>query len=148
MEGLVGIFRTLAEQHGEVAALLKRVRGNSEKRAELWPTIRTELVSHERAEVRELYPVLRQHAETSQLAEHHDQEARELEMLISTLDATAIESVAWGQIFDRLADTIIHHANEEEEKIFPAAQKAIGEARAKELEASFLQTKKKIAEAV
>jgi hemerythrin superfamily protein len=148
IEGLAGIFRTLAEEHGEVAALLQRVRGHAEKREELWPKIRLELVSHERAEVRELYPVLREHAATKLLAEHHDQEARELEMLIATLDVTDIHSATWGEVFDRLVNTVIHHANEEEETIFPAAQKAIGEARAKELEASFLRTKKKIADAV
>lgn len=55
LEGLVGVFKTLAEQHGEVAALLKRLQHSPDKRSELWPEIRRELLSHERAELREVY---------------------------------------------------------------------------------------------
>jgi len=148
LTGLVGVFKTLAEQHGQVAALLERVRGNTDKRSELWPKIRVELISHERGEVREVYPVLRTQAQTRALAEHHDDEARELEQLITTLDATDIASEAWAELFDRLADTVISHANEEEEKIFPPAQDALGEDRAKELERAFLAAKQQIAAAV
>jgi hypothetical protein len=54
LTGLVGVFATLAEQHGEVAALLQSARRSDEKFAELWPTIRRELISHEHAELREV----------------------------------------------------------------------------------------------
>src|SRR5512138_490848 len=75
LSGLVGIFKTLSEQHGEVTALLERAKLSDERFTELWPEIRRELLSHERAEVRELYPVLRLHAQTVALADHHDAEA-------------------------------------------------------------------------
>ena len=88
--GLTGVFRTLAEQHGEVSALLKRAKSSDDpaRRTELWQKIRVELLSHERAEMREVYPVLREYAETRTLAEHHDREAKELESMISRLDGT------------------------------------------------------------
>jgi hemerythrin superfamily protein len=145
--GLVGVFRLLAQQHAEVTALLERVRGSDDQRAELWPTIRRELVSHERSEVRELYPVLRAMRATRELADHHDDEARELEQLILHLDATELTSRTWGTLFDHLADTVIEHAKEEESQIFPAAQEALGEARAKELEDKLLRAKMQIADA-
>src|ERR1043165_6078223 len=69
LDGLTGVFRTLAEQHGEVSTLLKRPQDKREKKAELWPEIRRELLSHERGEVRVVYPVLRQYAQTAPLAE-------------------------------------------------------------------------------
>jgi len=77
--GLTGVFRTLAKQHGEVSALLKRAKSSDdpEKRAELWQEIRVELLSHERGEMREVYPVLRKYPEIRPLAEHHDREAVE-----------------------------------------------------------------------
>src|SRR3977135_2466990 len=40
LEGLTGVFKTLAEQHGEVTAMLKRLQSKPEKKAELWPEIR------------------------------------------------------------------------------------------------------------
>jgi hemerythrin superfamily protein len=146
--GLVGIFRTLAEQHGEVSALIERVRGDAAKRTELWPKIRVELISHERGEVRELYPALRNHPETQELANHHDEEARQLEQLIERLDATPIASEAWGALFGDLADVVLHHASEEETDIFPTAQKVLGKDRAKQMERAFLQAKAQVAESV
>ena len=142
LDGLHGVFRTLAEQHGEVSAMLKRLQDKPEKKNELWPEIRRELLSHERAEMREIYPVLRQHAQTRALAEHHDQEAADLERLIEHLDMQVGD---WNMLFDQLVDAVIHHANEEENEIFPKAQDAIGDRAAKDLDARFLATKKQIA---
>jgi hemerythrin superfamily protein len=142
LEGLTGVFKTLAEQHGEVAAMLKRLQSKPEKKAELWPQIRRELLSHERGEIREVYPVLRQHVQTRALAEHHDQEAAEMERLIEQLDTATADD--WRRLFDQLTDTVIHHANEEEHNIFPKAQEAIGDQATKELEARFLSAKQQI----
>src|SRR3954470_6443269 len=44
----------------------------AENRAALWPTIRIMLLSHERGEVHEVYPVLRSYPELAALADHHD----------------------------------------------------------------------------
>ena len=142
LEGLTGVFKTLAEQHGEVTAMIKRLQSKPEKKAELWPEIRRELLSHERGEIREVYPVLRQHVQTRALAEHHDQEAADMERLIEQIDAAMADE--WRPLLDRLTDTVIHHANEEESSIFPKAQEAIGDKAAKELEARFLSVQKQI----
>jgi hemerythrin superfamily protein len=146
-DGLVGVFRTLAEQHDQVAALFEQLQEQPESRALLWPQLRRELVSHEHAEVRELYPVLRQLAATRALADHHDDEARELDAMISRLDTLDIQSDDWTTLFDALVDTVIHHAKDEEEaKIFPAAQQALGEPRAIELDAKVLAAKQQLME--
>jgi hemerythrin superfamily protein len=142
LEGLTGVFKTLAEQHGEVAAMLKRLQSKPEKKAELWPEIRRELLSHERGEMREVYPVLRQHVQTRALAEHHDQEAAELERLIERIDAAAGDE--WLAHYHQLVDMVIHHANEEESTIFPKAQEAIGDQVAKDLEPRFLAAKQQV----
>jgi hemerythrin superfamily protein len=145
---LVGVFRTLADQHAQVAGLFEQVKTSPESRALLWPQIRRELVSHEHSEVRELYPVLRQLEETRAFADHHDQEARELDALIARLDALDISSDEWTKRFAQLVKTVLHHAKDEEEaKIFPIAQQALGEARAIELDAKVLAAKQKLAAA-
>jgi hypothetical protein len=148
LEGLTGVFQILAEQHGEVAALLSRARTSPEKRAELWPKIRVELLSHERGEVRELYPVLRAYPETLALADNHDEEARELEQLIGVLDTTLIASDAWAAEFDRLAEIVTAHAQDEENNIFPEALRVLGDERAKQLEDKFLLAKRQVEMAV
>jgi hemerythrin superfamily protein len=145
LSGLVGVFKTLAEQHGEVAALLERARTSDEKFTQLWPTIRRELLSHEKAELREVYPVLRARDATRALAEHHDAEASELEQMITNLDALAIGSPARRELYHRLVDMVLHHAREEESDIFPKAQDAIGKPEAAALESRFLMAKDQIA---
>ncbi|HKB80275.1 MAG TPA: hemerythrin domain-containing protein [Thermoanaerobaculia bacterium] len=144
--GLTGVFRTLAEQHGEVSALLKRAKSSDDpaRRTELWQKIRVELLSHERAEMREVYPVLREYAETRTLAEHHDREAKELESMISRLDGTDTHSDAWSDLLSKIADAVQHHATEEETEIFPTAQDTIGKPEAEKLDSKFLAAKQQI----
>jgi len=145
LSGLVGVFKTLAEQHGEVTALLERAKTSDEKFTELWPTNRRELLSHEKAEMREVYPVLRARDATRQLAEHHDAEAAKLEQLIANVDELAVASPARRELFQQLIDTVIEHAHEEETDIFPKAQEAIGKSQAEDLNAKFLGAKRQIA---
>jgi hemerythrin superfamily protein len=148
LRALVGVFKVLSEEHGEAGALLKRVKRDPAKRAELWPKIRQELVSHEKAELRELYPVLREHEQTRALADRHEAEAGQLSALIDRIHATEMSSAEWVQLFEQLAEQVEHHAKEEESEIFPKAQQVIGAARAKEIEPRFLAAKKQIAAAL
>lgn len=145
LHGLVGVFSTLAEQHGEVGALLERARTSDEKFTQLWPTIRRELLSHEKAEIREVYPVLRARDATRALAERHDAEASQLEEMIKHVDELAIGSPARRELYQRLVDTVLRHAREEESDIFPKAQDAIGKPEAEVLESRFLTAKDQIA---
>jgi len=145
-DDLIGVFSTLAEQHSEMAAMLAQLQQDPSSRALQWPLVRRELVSHEHSEVRELYPALRQYEALRALADHHDEEARELDALICRLDTMDVRSDAWGEVLDVLTQTVLHHAKEEEEQtIFPAAQQAIGEARAIELDAKLVLAKQQLA---
>ena len=147
LSGLVGVWRVLAEQHGEVASLLERAKTSDEKFAQLWPTIRAELIAHERAELREIYPLLRSHSDLMVIADHHDTEAMELERLILTIDEMGIGTEDRRRAFGQLVEKVGHHAKEEENEIFPRAQKALGRPASEALEARFVAAKKQISEA-
>jgi hemerythrin superfamily protein len=144
VEGLHGIFATLAKQHTEAGSLLGVVKADASKRADLWPKIRTALLTHERAEMRVLYPELRMHDSLRALANSHDAEAAELERMIHDLDEVEIQSDTWGNLFARLADTIVRHASEEENEIFPKAQNVLGKDRALVLDPKFHATQKSL----
>jgi hemerythrin superfamily protein len=148
MHGLVGVFKVLSEQHGEVSALLRRVKRDPTRRGELWPTIRQELLSHEKAELREVYSVLREHDQTRALAERHEAEASQLSALIGSIDSLEMASADWGALFDQLVDQVDEHVKEEEREIFPRAQEVIGASRAKEIEPRFLAAKQQLAMAM
>jgi hemerythrin superfamily protein len=140
--GISGVFKTLMEQHGEVSGLLRRVQNNPDKRAELWPQIRRELLTHERGELRAVYPVLREFEETRELADLHDADATELEAQIDNLEAEGLDSASWGEQFDILVKLVTEHVREEESDIFPVAMKVCGDDLARELDAKFLEAKK------
>ncbi len=146
LSGLQGVFKTLSEQHAEAKVIIERIKSDPKKRADLWPTLKKELVSHERAEIREVYPELREHSETSAIADHHDQEAGELDGLIQQLSALDLASDEWGRLFLLLGDKVIHHATEEEKEIFPTAQPVIGDEMTDKLDERYLATQKRIKE--
>jgi hemerythrin superfamily protein len=148
LKGLTGVFRTLTEQHGEVASLLERAKTSDEKFTQLWPTIKRELISHERAEVRELYPYLRVYTETRAMADHHDAEANTLEWLISQVDELAIGSRERKDAYETLVDTVLHHAAEEESEIFPKAQEEMGKDLARTVDERFRATKAAVANSI
>jgi hemerythrin superfamily protein len=141
-EGLTGIFRRLAIEHGEVSALLLRVKSSSDPqvRAELFPKIRQELLAHERGELTVLYPAYREYPELAMIADKHDREAGQLEQMIGTVTATEYQDPAWESRFDALVDLVKRHVSEEENDFFPKGEKALGE-RTKSLELEFKEVK-------
>jgi hemerythrin superfamily protein len=140
LEGMTGVFKTLMEQHGEASTMLKRAERDEGKRNELWPKIRRELLSHERGEMRVVYPELRLHDETRGFAEQHDREAGELEAAIGALDKTAVGE--WDRPLEELIELVDAHVALEENTIFPKAIEVLGKDRARELDDEFLAAKK------
>ena len=127
--GLRGVFLHLAEEHGEVGALMKQLRKSTdvEARRAHFRKIRAELLAHERAELAEVYPPLTHHDSTRELVVLHNQEATQLEAAIRAVDAVDPGSDAWGQAFERLFALVQQHVEEEEKDFFPKAQAAIGD---------------------
>lgn len=144
-KGLKGVFRTLMKQHGEASSLLGRLQSSDtqEDCRELWPRLRGELLSHERAEIAELYPLLRADERTRQVAEHHDQEAAELELVIAQLHATDLNPAGaeWKRLLNALGEMVAHHVGEEESKWFSLAQEVIGDDEAERLDEVFALAK-------
>lgn len=149
-KGLTGVFNKLAEQHEEVAMLLKRAESSDdpEKRADLWATIRRELLSHERAELNTVYPALKKQAATRDIPQHHNEEVPELEAAIREVDLAGFDSPNWKPLIQRLSALVKHHAMEEENEFFPRAEEALGKEAAAELEGRFLDAKKRAADAI
>jgi len=144
LEGMNGIFRHLAQEHGEVTALLLRVQSSSDRgvRTRLFTEIRRELLSHEKGEVEVLYPALREYSATKAIADAHDREVPPLQTAISNLDAMDASSPGWEPAFAGLVELVQQHTSEEENEWFPAAQKAVGKQRSEQLLEAFENAKK------
>jgi hypothetical protein len=149
-KGLTGVFNKLAEQHKEAATLLKRAEKTDDpaKREDLWTTVRRELLSHERGELRVVYPVLAQNAATRDIAQRHSEEAQTLESTISQIDTAGYESRNWSTSIRQLITLVEQHVEEEESEFFPRAQDAIGKGAADDLEERFMAAKEREMEAL
>jgi hemerythrin HHE cation binding domain-containing protein len=145
-EGLHGVFKKLAEEHGKVSALLMRVKLASDVnvRRRLFPEIRAQLLAHERGELREVYPVFANHAELAPRALRHAEEAAELEQLLDRLSTADFAALSWKEMFDTLVDRVSRHAREEENDYFPAAEKLLGKEEAERLERRYEATKAEV----
>jgi hemerythrin superfamily protein len=137
--GLRGVFLHLAQEHGEVGALIKRVAKSTdvEVRREHYPRIRAELLSHERAELLEVYSVLNKFPETRGLSLAHNREAEQLEEAIARVDALDLTSPEWSAAFEHVATLVQDHVREEETDFFPRAQEILSEDESKNLLARY-----------
>ncbi len=149
-KGLKGVFTKLVEQHREAATLLSRAQSTTdvEKRRDLWREIKKQLVSHERAELSEIYPTLSAYDSTRDIVGRHAQEANVLETNIRQIDAMTFDAPAWKPSIERLIELVKQHVDEEEKDFFPRAQAALGDEASKQLEEPFMRAKQREMNAV
>jgi hemerythrin-like domain-containing protein len=143
VEGLTGVFAQLSREHGEVTALMLRVKASfhAEVRADLFPEVRAELLSHEKGELLEVYPVFREHAELVRFADEHDRDAQELLRQLGPLEETDFADEAWPQLFSRFFDLVSQHVHDEERRFFPMANRVLGRESSERMLAQYLRTK-------
>jgi hemerythrin superfamily protein len=147
-KGLTGVFNKLAEQHKEAEAILLRISTVDDvmKRQDLWSTVRRELLSHERAELATVYPVIEQHEATRDIADRHGLQADTLDAAIGEIDIVGCDSPNFKPLIERLITLVRHHVEEEENEFFPRAEEALGKEGAADLEGPFMAARERILE--
>jgi hemerythrin superfamily protein len=145
-KGLRGVFLHLAEEHGELAALMKRVSKSSDAqvRRDHFPHIRAELLSHEKAELAEVYGLLANYEQLRGVALKHNEQAHALEKAIAEVDAQNYASEEWGARFERLFLLVQAHVEEEENEFFPKAQEVVDEDDSKQILKRYEAAKKSV----
>lgn len=143
VRGLQGVFRRLAQEHKEVAILLKRAGATSDvmKRAKLWAKVHAEVTAHERAELKEVYPDFEVHPALVDVAAVHELEASELKHSVEKLQGVQVASPQWVSMLRAMEHVWTRHAQREENDFFPRIQGVIGNTRALQLEVRYAATK-------
>jgi hypothetical protein len=139
VESLHGVFKQLAQEHGEIAALLMRFKAtsNPEVRRALFAKIRTEMLAHDNGEIHEVYPAFEQYAELKPMAKEHNAEAKQLEQLLEQLNGLAPTDASWAPLFDKLVELAARHTREEEDEYFPTAERVLGQDEAERLQGRY-----------
>ena len=146
VEGVSGVFRELMREHGEVTALLMKIKKASDVdvRSELFPKIREELISHEKGELAAVYPAFREHEDLAGYAEMHEREAGTLERAVQRLTGMPYEAAEWDSAFADLVKTVAQHVKEEESEYFPVASRTLGKKATEAMTSQYAATKKAV----
>ena len=141
LTGYTGIFSTLQKEHGEVAALMKRVQATGsddvDDRRSLFAKIRTELLAHAHAEQETFYDRLAERPETVDLVTEAKREHEELEAILDELSDLDVSSEQFDDRFEELVSETEHHVAEEENELFPKAKDALTSEEISQLDDAF-----------
>ncbi len=124
LKGETGILRHLADEHGEVSVLMKRVAETSDARVreELFAEVYRNLMAHAKAEEQTFYPVLRRQPSLSPLVDKSLEEHRQVETWLDELKDADQSTATWKTEFERMMHAVEEHVRLEEEEIFPQAK--------------------------
>ena len=125
----MNIFETLRAEHDKTRTLLdlvSKTHGDSRGRRELFHRLKEELEAHSTAEEVSLYkPLLGSHAHDK--ATHATKEHEEARELLEELENMDFSSPGWLTRFDALKESVLHHMDEEEHKVFQQAGRALSD---------------------
>ncbi|GGC39987.1 hemerythrin [Novosphingobium marinum] len=118
------IFQDLKHDHDRHRDLLEKLgntEGASDERRELFEELRRELQAHAAAEEESLYATMLGCPDLRDEARHSVSEHKEIDDFLGELIETDMSSGAWLQKFKDMRHRYLHHIEEEEEDMFPAA---------------------------
>jgi len=136
----------LEADHRRFEDLLKQGEKTTERavtgRTNLLDALTAELNVHELIEEKVLYPALQPHAEARDIVLEGYQEHHVADLLVQELHQLARNNEQWGAKFKVLKESLEHHIEEEESRMFPAARQALTREQLQQLGARMREMKK------
>jgi hemerythrin superfamily protein len=140
------IFARLKADHDRHRKLLDQInetQGDSPEREKLFEAFRVEVTAHAASEEMSLYATMLGMPDLREEAQHSVSEHKEIDDLLTELYEMDFASTGWLTRFRTMKHRYLHHIDEEEEEMFPAAEKELSDARKKELIKIFEKEKPK-----
>jgi hypothetical protein len=128
--GSMNAITFLKEQHEEAKRGFQGIeRGGPEARGTLWAALKPKLKLHEQLEEAHVYgPVAQDARVTDRLASwpaRHQEEVREAERLMDTVDRQPAGGAEWMSSVEQLRTALERHIQVEESEIWPAIARAL-----------------------
>lgn len=125
--------KLLTEQHAEVKTLLERLPDAAvEQRRELFEKVASVLVAHDAIERKLFYPAVEAALGMTPILGESLVEHGVIEFMLYRTDR-ALEGDEFSHEATVLVESVLHHAREEEEELFPEVEKAIDSVQLAEL---------------
>lgn len=143
MTDIFSILKSDHDLHREMLAKIADTSGDTQERQDLFEAFRVEVTAHAAAEEQSLYATMLGNAELQEDGRHSVAEHKEIDDLLGELQEIDMATGAWLIKFKDMRHRYEHHIEEEEEEMFPAAEKEFSKAKAQELGAKFDRRKPK-----
>ena len=140
------IFQDLKADHDRHRKMLEQLgetQGDSNERRALFEELRLELQAHAAAEEESLYATMLADPDLRDEARHSVSEHKEIDDFLAELMDTDMSSGAWLTKFKDMRHRYLHHIDEEEEDMFPAAAKDLSAEEERKIAAIFEKRKPK-----
>jgi hemerythrin-like domain-containing protein len=121
------VFQMLKDDHQKVKKLIQQVLGQTQMQVEDTNLIQINdmLMLHTRMEEQHLYPVLQKHDELKDLIKDAFEEHQEVKDVLQKLQGGRMETSQIRTHVEKLRELIDHHVQEEENEMFPTAQRIL-----------------------
>ena len=137
MTDIFSILKSDHELHREMLSKIAAIKGDSPERRDFFEAFRIEVTAHAAAEEQSLYATMLANPDLQDDGRHSVAEHKEIDDLLGELQGADLDEAAWNAQFSELRHRYEHHIDEEEEEMFPEAEKEFSAAKAKELGAIF-----------
>ena len=140
------IFERLKADHDRHRELLDRIdatHGDSDEREQLFEAFRVEVTAHAASEELSLYATMMGKPDLREDAQHSASEHKEIDEMLTELYEMDFASTGWLTRFRTMKHRYLHHIEEEEDEMFPAAEEGLTQARKKEIAEIFAKEKPK-----
>jgi hemerythrin superfamily protein len=140
------VFQLLKNDHDKVEGLFQKISGTTDRaqktRGQICAQIASELLLHAAVEERHFYPALKRHSETKGFVSEALKEHQQVERLIHKIEKMSEDGSAVMEAIAELQKMVEHHVREEEDEIFPAAEKALSDEECKTILQNIKEMKK------
>ena len=140
---IFGRLKADHDRHRELLEQIDATQGDSPDRRRLFEAFRVEVTAHAASEEMSLYATMLAKPDLREDAQHSVSEHKEIDDMLTELYEMDFGSTGWLTRFRTMKDRYLHHIDEEEDEMFPAAEKGLSETKQKELAAIFDKEKPK-----
>ncbi len=137
MTDIFSILKSDHDLHREMLEKISETVGDTPERRDLFEAFRVEVTAHAAAEEQSLYATMLGDPELQEDGRHSVAEHKEIDDLLGELQDTDMAAGAWLTKFKEMRHRYEHHIEEEEDEMFPAAEKEFSKKLAQELGAKF-----------
>jgi hemerythrin-like domain-containing protein len=126
----VDALSLLKEDHDKVKEMLEKLDQTTEQavktREEVFSKLTSDLAVHEAIEEELLYPALKEHAESRDIALEAWEEHHLVNVIVGEISETPFDDETWAAKLTVMKENLEHHIEEEEGELFKQARDVIG----------------------